>query len=53
MDEEKDPFFSFWHYCPVCGAYIDDGTSDGKCFDCLEAEELNKYLAETKATYNT
>lgn len=28
---------TFWHNCPVCGKYVDDGAADGRCFDCLEA----------------
>ncbi len=28
---------TFWHNCPVCGKYVDDGTTDGRCFDCLGA----------------
>lgn len=51
-DKNEDPFFSFWHICPVCGAYVDDGSSDGRCFDCLEAEaqrreQNNKDSCET------
>jgi len=33
---------TFWHNCPVCGKYVDDGTADGRCFDCLEAAEHNE-----------
>jgi len=28
---------TFWHNCPVCGKYVDDGAADGRCFDCLES----------------
>lgn len=34
-------FISFWHFCPICGKYVDDGASDGRCFDCLEDEDDN------------
>lgn len=33
---------TFWHNCPICGKYIDDGAADGRCFDCLEAAEHNE-----------
>lgn len=29
-------FFTFYHICPKCGKLVDDGSSDGICFDCLE-----------------
>lgn len=35
----SDLFNSFWHLCPICGNYVDDGAADGRCFDCLEAAE--------------
>lgn len=37
----SDVFISFWHLCPICGNYVDDGAADGRCFDCLEAENDN------------
>lgn len=39
--EDLDPFFTFLHYCPICGRYVDEGAEDGRCFDRLENQEHN------------
>lgn len=45
----SDVFNSFWHLCPICGNYVDDGAADGRCFDCLEAENDNSVIDFNKS----
>lgn len=29
-------FNTFYHDCPLCGCYVDDGDASGICFSCLD-----------------
>lgn len=41
---------TFWHNCPVCGKYVDDGAADGRCFGCLNAAAKHDTEKQSKHT---